>query len=134
MRNYPHLCALNSFLFLVLYSISLINTSYIIGKEYYPGNNILCLLIIPIVYLVMLLLSVGFIFNIAKCSTYRKFGAATLGSILVAWGTSILFSSHSQAAIRASDMVYPTVLSALSLLIFALYWYISVEVKRTEAE
>ncbi len=121
---------INTVLYFILYSLSLSAAWFEFGLEYPTVDGIGFIWLFPAVYLILFLISIRFVFvRKDNAMSYLRMGASTIGFICVSWGISAL-ASIGKTEYQLREILYPASLFAISLLIFVLYVYEYVKLKR----
>ena len=117
-------------LYFILYSISLSAAWFEFGLEYPTIDGIGFIWLFPAFYLILFLISMRFVFVRTDNSlSYLIMGISTIGFIVVSWGISAL-ASIGKTECQLREILYPAALFAISLLIFVLYVYEYIKLKR----
>ena len=121
---------INTILYFILYSVSLSMAWFEFGYEYPTVDGIGFIWLFPLVYLIMFLISLHFVFDRTdNALSYLRMGISTIGFIAALWGISAL-ASIGKTEYQLREILYPASLFAISLLIFVLYVYEYIKLKR----
>ena len=121
---------INTILYFILYSGALSAAWFEFGLEYPTVDGIGFIWLFPAVYLILFLISIHFVFaRTDNAMSYLIMGVSTIGFICVLWVMSAL-ASIGKTEYQLREILYPASLFAISLLIFVLYVYEYVKLKR----
>ena len=122
---------INTILYFILYSMSLSAAWFEFGLEYPTVEGIGFIWLFPVVYLIMFLISLHLVFDRTdNALSYLRMGTSTLGFIVALWGISALVGIVSRTQYQLREILYPASLFVISLLIFVLYLYEYIKLKR----